>query len=153
MAEGMGIPVGGVIARSRALDVPIYAVTVVSPLDDPGSERFAGREQPVSAVSGAQQLACPPAHRVGYLGQDAEHEVGADRDEVGLVAGVPAHVRENGVQPGGDDQGDRRSRHRERHLVLRVCLTRPIRPDSDHGHVPLCDQDGLYVQEHRALHR
>ena len=26
-----------VIARSRALDVPIYAVSVVSPLDDPGS--------------------------------------------------------------------------------------------------------------------
>jgi Ca-activated chloride channel homolog len=45
-----------VIARSRALDVPIYAVTVVSPLDDPGSERFAKREQPTSAVSGAQQL-------------------------------------------------------------------------------------------------
>lgn len=31
-----------VIARSRALDVPIYAVTVVSPLDDPWSDRFAG---------------------------------------------------------------------------------------------------------------
>lgn len=30
------------IARSRALDVPIYAVTVVSPLDDPASDRFVG---------------------------------------------------------------------------------------------------------------
>ena len=33
-----------VIARSRALDVPIYAVSVVSPLDDPGSEQFLGQE-------------------------------------------------------------------------------------------------------------
>lgn len=32
-----------VIARSRALDVPIYAVSVVAPLDDPRSELFAGR--------------------------------------------------------------------------------------------------------------
>jgi Ca-activated chloride channel family protein len=31
-----------VIARSRALDVPIYTVTVTSPLDDPGSKRFVG---------------------------------------------------------------------------------------------------------------
>ena len=33
-----------VIARSRALDVPIYAVSVVSPLDDPGSESFLGEK-------------------------------------------------------------------------------------------------------------
>jgi VWFA-related protein len=46
-----------VIARSRALDVPIYAVTVVSPLDDPASDRFAGRAQPAPAVAGAQTLA------------------------------------------------------------------------------------------------
>jgi Ca-activated chloride channel family protein len=45
-----------VIARSRALDVPIYAVSVVSPLDDPGSERFAGKERPASAVAGAEVL-------------------------------------------------------------------------------------------------
>ncbi|HQZ17551.1 MAG TPA: VWA domain-containing protein [Vicinamibacteria bacterium] len=31
-----------VIARSRALDVPIYAVSVVAPIDDPRSELFAG---------------------------------------------------------------------------------------------------------------
>ncbi len=31
-----------VIARSRALDVPIYAVSVVSPLDDPAAKEFAG---------------------------------------------------------------------------------------------------------------
>ena len=42
-----------VIARSRALDVPIYAVTVVSPLDDPGSDRFAGKEQPAAGTAGS----------------------------------------------------------------------------------------------------
>ncbi len=31
-----------VIARSRALDVPIYAVSVVSPLDDPAAKAFVG---------------------------------------------------------------------------------------------------------------
>ena len=36
-----------VIARSRALDVPIYAVSVVSPLDDPSSPvRSSGRGKP-----------------------------------------------------------------------------------------------------------
>ena len=33
-----------VIERSRALDVPIYAVSVVSPLDDPASEALRGRQ-------------------------------------------------------------------------------------------------------------
>jgi Ca-activated chloride channel family protein len=45
-----------VIARSRALDVPIYAVSVVSPLDDPGSPRFTGLERPAAAVAGAEML-------------------------------------------------------------------------------------------------
>jgi len=43
---------GAVVARSRALDVPIYAVSVVSPLDDPASPRFTGRERPAVAVAG-----------------------------------------------------------------------------------------------------
>jgi Ca-activated chloride channel family protein len=42
------------IARSRALDVPIYTVTVVSPIDDPSSERYVGHERtPAAAVGGA----------------------------------------------------------------------------------------------------
>ena len=45
-----------VIARSRALDVPIYAVTVVSPLDDPDSSRFTGQGRMSAAVAGAQML-------------------------------------------------------------------------------------------------
>jgi Ca-activated chloride channel family protein len=41
-----------VIARSRALDVPIYAVSVVSPLDDPAAEEFAGdKGQRISALA------------------------------------------------------------------------------------------------------
>jgi Ca-activated chloride channel homolog len=42
-----------VIARSRALDVPIYAVSVLSPLDDPDSPLFAGRRGPAVATSGS----------------------------------------------------------------------------------------------------
>ena len=54
-----------VIARSRALDVPIYAVTVVSPLDDPHSPRFTGRERPAAAVAGADVLARYALHSGG----------------------------------------------------------------------------------------
>lgn len=46
-----------VIARSRALDVPIYTVSVVSPLDDPESDQFVGRQQPGVATTGARLLA------------------------------------------------------------------------------------------------
>ncbi len=43
-----------VIARSRALDVPIYTVTVVSPIDDPSSPRYVGKDEaPAAAVGGA----------------------------------------------------------------------------------------------------
>ena len=42
-----------VIARSRALDVPIYAVSVVSPLDDPGSESFLGEKDAGEAKAAA----------------------------------------------------------------------------------------------------
>lgn len=46
-----------VMARSRALDVPIYAISVISPLDDPRSPRFAGRERPAAATAGSALLA------------------------------------------------------------------------------------------------
>lgn len=45
-----------VIARSRALDVPIYAVSVVSPLDDPRSSLFTGRSRGAAATKGAATL-------------------------------------------------------------------------------------------------
>jgi len=46
-----------VIARSRALDVPIYAVSVVSPLDDPQSKQFVGKESAGVAARGSEILA------------------------------------------------------------------------------------------------
>ncbi len=46
-----------VIARSRALDVPIYAVSVVSPLDDPSSDQFVGKKQSGVATRGSTLLA------------------------------------------------------------------------------------------------
>ncbi len=46
-----------VIARSRALDVPIYTVSVISPLDDPASPQFVGRKQAGVATAGSALLA------------------------------------------------------------------------------------------------
>lgn len=45
-----------VISRSRALDVPIYAVSVVSPLDDPASPLFVGKKEGAAAVTGTLTL-------------------------------------------------------------------------------------------------
>jgi VWFA-related protein len=44
-----------VIARSKALDVPIYAMSVVSPIDDPASDRYGGNKL-ADATKGAQVL-------------------------------------------------------------------------------------------------
>jgi Ca-activated chloride channel homolog len=46
-----------VLARSQALDVPIYALSVVSPVDDPGSELFAHSARPAAATAGSAVLA------------------------------------------------------------------------------------------------
>jgi Ca-activated chloride channel homolog len=46
-----------VLARSQALDVPIYALNVVSPVDDPGSELFAKTARPAAATAGTAVLA------------------------------------------------------------------------------------------------
>jgi Ca-activated chloride channel family protein len=46
-----------VIANSRALDVPIYAVSVLSPLDDPESSLFTGHQRPAAATAGSATLA------------------------------------------------------------------------------------------------
>jgi Ca-activated chloride channel family protein len=45
-----------VIARSRALDVPIYAVTVLSPIDNPDSKRYVGGEETPAAAAGSALL-------------------------------------------------------------------------------------------------
>jgi Ca-activated chloride channel family protein len=46
-----------VIARSRALDVPVYAISVLSPIDDPESELFAGHHRTSAATAGSTILA------------------------------------------------------------------------------------------------
>ena len=46
-----------VIARSRALDVPIYAISVLSPLDDRATPLFVGKKQPGVATAGGAMLA------------------------------------------------------------------------------------------------
>jgi Ca-activated chloride channel family protein len=46
-----------VVARSRALDVPIYTVSVISPLDDPASPQFVGKRQSGVATAGSTLLA------------------------------------------------------------------------------------------------
>jgi Ca-activated chloride channel homolog len=46
-----------VIARSRALDVPIYAISVLSPLDDPESPLYAGHGPTAAATVGSALLA------------------------------------------------------------------------------------------------
>jgi Ca-activated chloride channel family protein len=46
-----------VIARSRALDVPIYSVSVVSPLDDPASPAFLGKKEAGLAAVATAMLA------------------------------------------------------------------------------------------------
>lgn len=45
-----------VLARSKALDVPIYTLSVVSPVDDPSSPFFTGGERPVAAGQGLALL-------------------------------------------------------------------------------------------------
>jgi len=46
-----------VLARSQALDVPIYALSVISPVDDPGSELFTKSARPAAATAGTAVLA------------------------------------------------------------------------------------------------
>ena len=46
-----------VIARSRALDVPIYVISVVSPLDDPSSQSFLGEKEAGQEAAAAETLA------------------------------------------------------------------------------------------------
>lgn len=45
-----------VLARSRALDVPIYALSVVSPLDDPAASLYTGREAGTPHLQGRALL-------------------------------------------------------------------------------------------------
>jgi Ca-activated chloride channel family protein len=71
-----------VIARSRALDVPIYTLSLVSPLDDPSSPRFLGKRNQAVATVGA-----------GVLRRYSELSGGGS-----FVASDPQAVRDAAVQ-------------------------------------------------------
>ena len=84
-----------VIARSRALDVPIYAVSVVSPLDDPAAKEFAGdkgqrisalRDRDARALRGALGRRRVPGQRL--RGSAA----GGRQDRIGAEAPVSSRV-------------------------------------------------------------
>ncbi len=71
-----------VIARSRALDVPIYAVSVVSPLDDPASESFLGKKdagQAAAAVATLERYAALSGGTVFRVSSPAALRQAADR--------------------------------------------------------------------------
>jgi Ca-activated chloride channel family protein len=86
-----------VIERSRALDVPIYAVSVLSPLDDPASERFAGRERPSLPTAGSAVLARHAALSggAGFVVSD----FGALRSAMQTIAGELKHQYILGYDP------------------------------------------------------
>jgi Ca-activated chloride channel family protein len=65
-----------VLERSRALDVPIYAVSVVAPVDDPASERYLGDKEEGEALLAAETLS-----RYATLSGGAAFRVS---DELGL---------------------------------------------------------------------
>jgi Ca-activated chloride channel family protein len=68
------------VARSRALDVPIYAVAVVSPLDDPRSPLYTGKEHPTEESEAGSVL-----QRYAALSGGQAFTV-SDLDELGRVA-------------------------------------------------------------------
>jgi Ca-activated chloride channel family protein len=86
-----------VIARSRALDVPIYAVSVVSPLDDPSSDLFVGRQRPGPTATGNAVLA-----RYASLSGGAAFSIsdfGGLRRAANQIAGELKHQYRLGYDP------------------------------------------------------
>lgn len=88
-----------VIARSRALDVPIYTVSVVSPLDDPKSEYYTGRERPT-----AESLGVPVLRRYAELSGGAAFTVSdfpALREAAAQIVDELKHQYRIGYEPLG----------------------------------------------------
>lgn len=86
-----------VIERSRALDVPIYAVSVLSQLDDPASPHFTGRDRPSAPTAGSAVLS-----RYAALSGGAAFVVsdfGALRDAVQRIASELKHQYILGYDP------------------------------------------------------
>jgi Ca-activated chloride channel family protein len=95
-----------VIARSRALDVPIYAISVVSPLDDPRSEQFAGRARSSAATLGSEILA-----RYAQMSGGASFVVsdfGGLKQATDVIVGELKHQYRLGYDPPPGPNGFRR---------------------------------------------
>ncbi len=86
-----------VIERSRALDVPIYAMTVLSPLDDPASPLFSGRERPAAPTAGNLVLARYAALSGGAA--FAVSDFGSLRDAAHRIASELGHQYLLGYDP------------------------------------------------------
>ena len=95
-----------VLARSRALDVPIYAISVVSPLDDPRSEQFAGRARSSAATVGSAVLA-----RYAQMSGGASFVVsdfGGLKQATDVIVGELKHQYRLGYDPPPGPNGFRR---------------------------------------------
>jgi Ca-activated chloride channel family protein len=86
-----------VIDRTRALDVPIYALSVVSPLDDPRSPLFVGRGEPAAATLGTALLERYAALSGGLAFRMST--VAALRQAADKVAGELKHQYRLGYDP------------------------------------------------------
>jgi len=86
-----------VIARSRALDVPLYTVSVMSPLDDPASPIFTGKERPAVATRGAVILERYAALSGGFA--FAVSDFRALKEAANHIAGELKHQYRLGYDP------------------------------------------------------
>jgi Ca-activated chloride channel family protein len=86
-----------VIARSRALDVPIYTVTVLSPVDDPRSEYYVGRDRTNAGAKGSAALARYAALSGGAA--FAVSDFGAMKEAAERIASELKHQYRLGYDP------------------------------------------------------
>jgi Ca-activated chloride channel family protein len=117
-----------VIARSQALDVPIYTLSIVSPLDDPDSDSFVGKNAPGAATVGATVL-----ERYAKLSGGAAFVVSEAqglRDAVVQIIGELKHQYRLGYDPPEGPPGFRSIEVRTTRKGLRVRARRGYVPPS-----------------------
>ena len=118
-----------VLARSRALDVPIYAISAVSPLDDPESKLYVGRKVKGAAASGGEileryaTLSGGAAFRVSsYAGAQGGRRAHRERAQAPVPTGLRPPPGSGPLPPrrGAHDPQGRHGAHPQR---LRALLT------------------------------
>jgi Ca-activated chloride channel homolog len=108
-----------VIARSRALDVPIYTLTVLSPVDDPRSDLYVGKERTSAAAQGSAVLARYAAMSGGAA--FAVSDFGSLRLAADQIAAELKHQYRLGYDP---PEGPRRFRRVEVRTTRKGVLVR-----------------------------